>query len=232
MKYHNDKVNRLVVACIVLIAVFISSCYSYKHKHRYRHKYKDEYGYARCYKGITGYTSFVYFSIFKWQIGHPYHDEDTIFCIPIDNYDIITVKERAITDVFKIVDIKKINWIYVIQVQKDSLCHYRYFNEKDSSFRDVYSYPAYEIFSTEVEKIKGCEKIKVGKKYELTLNPYFEYDFFSRYKYNTLDNRFPRAVDIKGKHIGIYSVEPNIYTTSNIDGLYYIPEITNNQINK
>ena len=138
---------------------------------------------------------------------------DTIGCIPINPNDIILVKEYAITDIFTIIGIKSRKGVYRIEVQKDSLYHYRHQNF-DSSFRDIYYYPTYEIFTVKTEKLKGYTKIKKGRKYKLTLNPYFRHNILS--DFNT------RGVYIKGRHFGISTGLPNIYTTPNIDGLYYM----------
>ncbi|MCL2132659.1 MAG: hypothetical protein FWH36_09490 [Lentimicrobiaceae bacterium] len=85
----------------------------------------------------------------------------------------------------------------------------------------VLFYPIYEILTVELKNLKGHKKIKKDKKYELTINPYFEYDYVDKYKYPS-QTIYARPMNIKGKHIGIFTNTWNIYTTPNIEGLYYI----------
>ena len=146
-----------------------------------------------------------------WTIGCPFSDSRG--CIPINLLDTTTVNQRAITYNFKVTDIKKQKGVYRIIMEVDSLVHYQYV--RDSLIQDYYYYPAFEVFSVQTEKMKNYKKIKKGKKYELTLNPYFMHDFLVDFAV--------REVYIRGISIGIRTGGPNIYTTFNLNGLYYIP---------
>jgi hypothetical protein len=92
--------------------------------------------------------------------------------------------------------------IYKIEVQCDSLY-------KDGSRRWC------EIFSKKTDKIKEGQRIKKGEIYELTLNPYFMHDILVDFKI--------REVYISSIPIGISTGRRNIYTSPNLNGLYYIP---------
>jgi hypothetical protein len=214
--------KKIFIGCIALIVLITSSCSVHK---QHRHKYHTPFVYfvSEINSGDSDTSDFLIGTSSTGGGGCSFLDSDTIYCIPINTDDTIKVKENAVTGVFKIIKIENERNIYRITLQRDSIYYYRYFNEYDSSFRDTYFSPVYEVYTVKLENFKGYKKIKKGKKYALTLNPYFEYDY-AKYKYRSevID---VRPVDIKGKHIGIGigTTAPNIYTSPNIDGLYYIP---------
>jgi len=180
------KYKVLLAVCVLLTVFLLASC------HRY--------------------TSFVHFPQKNTEIGCPLYD--SIGCLPMNPRDTIMLRERAITGIFKVVEIKKQKWVYRVRVQKDSLIHYRYQSCHDTSYQEMYYYPIYEVFTVKTEKLKGYKKIKKGEKYELIVNPYFEHDIWTDFSV--------RGVYIKGKHVGIATGMENIYTSPNINGLYYI----------
>jgi hypothetical protein len=146
--------------------------------------------------------SYIYIPPKGWEVGC----SSPLACIPIDSNDIETIRKRALKGVFRIIDIKKQKGVYIIEVDSDSL------------FKDNIYY-SYQVFSIEMERIEGHKKIKKKRKYELTLNPYFMHDVFMDF--------IPRRVYIKGKSIGVSTGRMNIYTTPNLNGLYYIEDKEN-----
>jgi hypothetical protein len=143
---------------------------------------------------------YVYFPPKGWEIGCPF--DDLRGCIPINPKDTMIVKERSIIGIFEIVDIELQKGVYKIGVQCDSLY-------KDGSQRWC------EVFSIETMKMENKKKIKKGQKYKLILNPYFVHDILTDF--------CPRKVYIQGIPVGISTGRINIYTTQNLNGLYYIP---------
>lgn len=133
-------------------------------------------------------------------IGCPF--DDFIPCIPIDIRDTALVNKRAYIGIFEIIDIELQKGVYKIVVKCDSLY-------KDGSERWV------EIYSVKSKKNKGLKKIRKGCNYEMILNPYFLHDSGVDF--------CSREVYLNGKLYGISTGRINIYTTPNLQGLYYIP---------
>jgi RHS repeat-associated protein len=132
---------------------------------------------------------------------------DPICCTPMNTKDTAMVRQKAKTGIFKILKIQKTKFVYRFELEKDTLMY-------NASLRKYY-HPFYEVFSIQTDKQKKHQKIRIGKKYQLTLNPYFVHNCF-------VDGSV-RGVYINGINIGVSTLYGNIYTSPNINGLYYIP---------
>jgi hypothetical protein len=153
--------------------------------------------------------------------GCPFDNSYSIFCIPINPNDTVMVNEKAETHVYKIIEIKKQKGVYRIKMESDTPIYYQ--DQEDSLIHNRYFYPIYEVFSIQTNKQTNeqtkYKKIKKGGKYKLTLNPYFIHAGLVDFAI--------REVYINGIPFGISTGNTNIYTTQNLNGLYYILFIEN-----
>ena len=132
--------------------------------------------------------------------------------ISIDPNDTITINKYSLTENFTVTDIEKKKGYYNISVQSDSIQ-----NIFDSDSNIIYSFRiGYQIISLKTSNIKISKKIQKGQQYTLTLIPNV---MFLGNPCTILSHRV-LYVFTKGKYIAIVSAS-NIYTTPNLDGLYY-----------
>jgi len=135
--------------------------------------------------------------------------------VSIDPNDAVTINKYSLTETFTITNIIEEKGVYSIIIKSDSIRAsvnpFTNKNEKDSF------YVHYQIVSLKSKKIKGYEEIKKGQQYELTLIPCI------LSKPNAIPSmRYVRAYT-KGKYCHVSMSMFDIYTTPNLEGLYYIP---------
>jgi len=129
--------------------------------------------------------------------------------------DTITINKYSITGYFTVMEIKERNGFYMIRIQNDSMR----IHHSDLPYHIIVKNSIdYQIVSLKSKKREGYEKIKLWQRYKLTINPAL----------------VPRPRDVMPSHVIVYiftkrmwvPVEVcmlDIYTTPNLDGLYYIP---------
>ena len=140
--------------------------------------------------------------------------------VSIDPNDTITIKKYSRTETFTITDIEIINNVYYrITVQSDSINTY-FYNGIEHSYN-----PICEIISLKTKNIKLSEKIKKGQRYKFTLIPCFTHP-----ERNIIPIHMYMYVYTKGLSIPVVVVG-NIFTTPNLEGLYYIKPNHKNKIN-
>ena len=84
------------------------------------------------------------------------------------------------------------------------------------------------VISLKNKKLEKYEEIKIGQRYKLTINPALT---------PRLENNVARAhimvyIFTEGMWIPVQMSTLDIYTTPNLEGLYYIPSPTNNDVKK
>jgi len=127
----------------------------------------------------------------------------------------VFIKKYSLKENFTITRIEEKDEFYYIIVQSDSIrtIIHPFTNEE-------YTYnPYYQIVSLKSEKIEEYEEIKIGERYDLTLIPLIIHEpggFFS--------SSFSIQTNIDGKDFSISVNGLNVYTTPNLDGLYYIKD--------
>ncbi|MDD4210284.1 MAG: hypothetical protein PHI52_08120 [Bacteroidales bacterium] len=161
---------------------------------------------------LTLFIIFLLFTSYKMDINVKKQDFNFItnkcfFCNPIDT---IFKDKKAIRDTFIVRNIKFQKGIYEIDVSRQL---------KGENESKIWYW--YKIYSVKAKKKEKYEIIKVGEKYELILNPYFEKDL----EFDLISD-YNREVNINGKKI--YTNKKNVYTTLNLKGLYYIPGSVSN----
>jgi hypothetical protein len=124
----------------------------------------------------------------------------------INPNDTNTINKYSLTEDFRIISIKQHKGFYTIMIDSDS-----------SIGHSFLSMSTFQIVSLKGKKIKGHEEIKIGQRYKLTINPALVPS-----PKNVIPSHVIVYVFTKGMWIPVESTI-NIYTTPNLDGLYYIP---------
>jgi hypothetical protein len=132
----------------------------------------------------------------------------------IDPNDTITIEKYSKIGRFEIIDIEERKTHYNVFVRSDSVIT---FFDSDSNI--VYSrHIECQVVSLKSKKIKRYEKIKKGEKYDLTLIPNIVFS-----DYNILPSHRGVYVYTKERYLLVVMSTLEIYTTYNLDGLYYVP---------
>jgi hypothetical protein len=142
--------------------------------------------------------------------------DDIIYINPNDT---VAIKKYSLKENFTIIDIKENSEHYDIIIQSDSMrtvtnTHPLTGKKENHSF-----YIQRQIVSLKSKEREECEEIKKGQQYELMLIPLLIY------KPNAVPSMRYIEVSIKGVYFHAYMTTLNIFTTSNLDGLYYIDSV-------
>ena len=128
--------------------------------------------------------------------------------ISIDPNDTVSINKYSIIGNFTIIEIIEKNKVYYdIIVQRDSV------DTVSDSKNNVKNF--YRIISLKTKNIRLSKKIKEKQLYTLTLIPCFVPEP------NIVHGHMYVNIYTKGLRIPIVKCEPNIYTTPNLNGLYY-----------
>ncbi|MDR0368862.1 MAG: hypothetical protein LBH82_06970 [Bacteroidales bacterium] len=136
----------------------------------------------------------------------------------INPNDTITINKYSSTGYFTVIKIKEEKKFYSIIITNDSMRIYH----SDYPYHIIeQGRDSYQIISLKGKITKGREEIKLWQRYKLTLNPVLipiASDII------IMPSSYIQYVYIKGMWIPIeMCCGENIYTTPNLDGLYYIP---------
>jgi hypothetical protein len=137
--------------------------------------------------------------------------------ISIDPNDTVAVRKYSLIENFTIIEIKERKGYYEIVVQSDSIR--TSFNPITGKYGNHSFYVQYQIVSLKPQKGKGCGEIKEGQQYKLTLIPCIIYnpDVIPSIRYV--------RVYTKGMCFYVYMTTLDIYTTPDLDGLYYMGKV-------
>jgi hypothetical protein len=128
-------------------------------------------------------------------------------------HDTMALNEKKLTAKGKIVKIIKSKYVNIVKVQLYSV-HY-YFTFSDSIiFSGTADSLICDVVSLNIGHVHGIKKICKGKIYDFLLLPYFKYECDA--------HGIVREVILNGCPFGINTVRSNIYTTPNLQGLYYV----------
>ncbi len=173
-----------------------------------------------CSKNTSIYKELKYKHIYKAPTKGEY--ENTRYSkdiIPISPYDTVMMKRYSLTDTFTVLEITKEKGVYIIEIERSSpLIIY------DSLGQQFIEYIPYgEIVSKQTRKVKGVEKIEVGKKYKFILNPCFVPHPIFPIKYGGSRERlYSIYLFTKGWKIPFLKSALDVYTSPDLEGLYYI----------
>ena len=136
--------------------------------------------------------------------------------VSIDSHDTATINKYSLNENFIVTDIKKEKGFYNIIIKSDLM---QTFLNPNTNTKDSF-YAHYQIISLKTKKIKRYEEIKKGQQYTLALTPHFYPN-----SNTTIGDEIYTVVFIftKGMRVPVVKTALDIYTTPNLEGLYYIP---------
>jgi len=133
--------------------------------------------------------------------------------ISVDPNDTITINKYSLTENITIIRIEEKKEFYNIIIQSDSI---RTIFDLEGNIIDSF-YINYQVVSPKMKNIRVSQKIKKGQRYTLTLTPCFIS------VPDVLASIYTVYVFTKRICIPVIKSTMSIYTTPNLDGLYYIP---------
>ena len=134
----------------------------------------------------------------------------------INPNDTITINKYSLRGDFTVIDIKEEKGFYTIIIRNDSM---RIHHSDYPYHIIVQNSISYQVVSLKSKKIEGYEKIKIGQRYKLTINP----ALIPRQPTIILDGHVIVYIFTKGMWVPVSVSTEDTYTTPNLEGLYYIP---------
>ncbi len=131
--------------------------------------------------------------------------------IIFDSDDTNSIEKYSKAENFTFIEIIERKEYYDIVVQSDSML--ATFDANGDFIDNIFM--RYRVISLKTKKIKGYEEIYIGQRCKLTLIPCF-------YPTSTMPSMLNVHIYIKGMYVPVNTSSMDIYTTSDLEGLYYI----------